>query len=151
MKFEKFLKQTGTHGQIYTRDNGDRWLICAGVGMKVPQGIVNLLGVGEVPERVERLVETLIKADTDDKVELTKAVLDHADGKASDIIRVFTGENMIGDRIEIGINNCDFGLLEKSDINLVQGEIEESDKNTQYLLVLNRSGEEDIGFIESVF
>lgn len=24
MKFEKFLKQTGTHGQIYTRDNGDR-------------------------------------------------------------------------------------------------------------------------------
>lgn len=119
--------------------------------MKVPQGIVNLLGVGEVPERVERLVETLIKADTDDKVELTKAVLDHADGKASDIIRVFTGENMIGDRIEIGINNCDFGLLEKSDINLVQGEIEESDKNTQYLLVLNRSGEEVIGFIESVF
>lgn len=77
MKFEKFLKQTGTHGQIYTRDNGDR--------------------------------------------------------------------------IEIGINNCDFGLLEKSDINLVQGEIEESDKNTQYLLVLNRSGEEVIGFIESVF
>lgn len=72
MKFEKFLKQTGTHGQIYTRDNGDRWLICAGVGMKVPQGIVNLLGVGEVPERVELLVETLIKADTDDKVELTK-------------------------------------------------------------------------------
>lgn len=102
-------------------------------------------------ERVETLVETLIKADTDDKVELTKAVLDHADGKASDIIRVFTGENMIGDRIEIGINNCDFGLLEKSDINLVQGEIEESDKNTQYLLVLNRSGEEVIGFIESVF
>lgn len=58
---------------------------------------------------------------------------------------------MIGDHIEIGINNCDFGLLEKSDINLVQGEIEESDKNTQYLLVLNRSGEEVIGFIESVF
>lgn len=119
--------------------------------MKVPQGIVNLLGVGEVPERVELLVETLIKADTDDKVELTKAVLDHADGKASDIIRVFTGENMIGDHIEIGINNCDFGLLEKSDTNLVQVEIEESDKSTQYLLVLNRSGEEVIGFIESVF
>lgn len=137
MKFEKFLKQTGTHGQIYTRDNGDRWLICAGVGMKVPQGIVNLLGVGEVPERVELLVETLIKADTD--------------GKASDIIRVFTGENMIGDHIEIGINNCDFGLLEKSDTNLVQAEIEESDKSTQYLLVLNYSGKEVIGFIESVY
>ena len=151
MKFEKFLKQTGTHGKIYTRDNGDRWLICAGVGMKVPYGIVNLLGVGEVPERVELLVETLIKADTDDKVELTKAVLDHADGKASDIIRVFTGENMIGDCIEIGINNCDFGLLEKSDTNLGQVEIEESDKSTQYLLVLNYSGEEVVGFIESVY
>ena len=151
MKFEKFLKKTGTHGQIYTRDNGDRWLICAGVGMKVPQGIVNLLGVGEVPERVELLVETLIKADTDDKVELTKAVLDHADGKASDIIRVFTGENMFGDCIEIGINNCDFGLLEKSDTNLGQVEIEESDKSTQYLLVLNYSGEEVVGFIESVY
>lgn len=38
MKFEKFLKQTGTHGQIYTRDNGDRWLICDGVRYESTSG-----------------------------------------------------------------------------------------------------------------
>ena len=51
MKFEKFLKGCGTHGQILTRKNGDRWLICGGVGMKVPNGVVNLLGSGEVGEK----------------------------------------------------------------------------------------------------
>ena len=80
MKFEKFLKGCGTHGQILTRDNGDQWLVCSGVGMKVPLGVVNLLGSGEVTDKVKKLVEGLIGADTDDKVDLIRASIP-ADGK----------------------------------------------------------------------
>ena len=145
MKFEKFLKGCGTHGQILTRDNGDQWLVCSGVGMKVPLGVVNLLGSGEVTDKVKKLVEGLIRADTDDKVDLIRASIP-ADGKASDIVRVF------GDKldIEIGIGNADFGLLEKCDINLAEVEIEEAGDDYidgKYLLILDRD-DEVIGFIK---
>lgn len=145
MKFEKFLKSTGTHGQIFTRDNGDKWLICGGVGMKVPVGVVNLLGSGEVPEKVKTLVNGLIKADTDDKVHLTRATVT-ADGKASDIVRIFSDDL----DIEIGISNANFGLLEKSDVKLAEVEIEYSGDeylDGQYLLVLDNT-DEVIGFIQ---
>lgn len=151
MKFEKFLKQTGTHGQIFTRGNGTRWLVCGGVGMKVPAGVVNLLGSGEVSEKVKTLVEGLVNADIDDKVKLTNAVLMNADGKASDIIRVFSGEDMAGDYIEVGIINADFGLLEKADYNLAQVEVETEVEymEDKYLLVLDPD-DEVIGFIQGV-
>lgn len=151
MKFEKFLKQTGTHGQIFTRDNGTRWLVCGGVGMKVPAGVVNLLGSGEVSEKVKTLVEGLVNADIDDKVKLTNAVLMNADGKACDIIRVFSGEDMAGDYIEVGIINADFGLLEKADYNLAQVEVETKVDyvDAKYLLVLDPD-DEVIGFIQGV-
>lgn len=147
MKFEKFLKSTGTHGQIFTRDNGDRWLICAGVGMKVPVGVVNLLGSGEVPEKIKTLVNGLVNADIDDKVHLTRATVSK-DGKASDIVRVF-GDDL---DIEVGICNVDFGLLEKADVNIAEVEIEESgDDNLdgKYLVILDRD-DEVVGFIQGV-
>ena len=147
MKFEKFLKSAGTHGQVYTRDNGDKWLICGGIGMKIPVGVENLLGSGEVSEKTKAIIEGLIKADTDDRVVLTRAQIT-ADGKASDIIRVF------GDRldIEVGIYNAAFGLLEKADVNLAEVEIEAEDdlNNTKYLLILDRD-DEVIGFIQGVY
>lgn len=146
MKFEKFLKGCGTHGQILTRDNGDRWLICAGVGMKVPAGVINLLGSGEVPEKIKTLVNGLINADIDDKVFLKRATIEK-DGKASDIVRVF------GDMldIEVGITNATFGLLEKSDYNLAEVEVETDDSynETKYLLILDNN-DEVVGFIEGV-
>lgn len=145
MKFEKFLKGCGTHGQILERSNGDRWLICGGVGMKIPEGVNNLLGSGEVPEKVKTLVGGLIKADTSDKVFLKRATIEK-DGKANDIIRVF------GDMldIEVGIRNADFGLLEKSDYNLAEVEVETDDFNeVKFLLVLNDS-DIVIGFIKGV-
>lgn len=147
MKFEKFLKSTGTHGQIFTRDNGDRWLICAGVGMKVPVGVVNLLGSGEVPEKIKTLVNGLVKADIDDKVHLTRATVSK-DGKASDIVRVF-GDDL---DIEVGICNADFGLLEKADVNIAEVEIEESGDELldgEYLVILDRD-DEVVGFIQGV-
>lgn len=143
MKFEKFLKSVGTHGQIYKRDNGESWLICAGVGMKIPVGVDNLLGIGEVSEKIKRLVEAIITADTSDKVSLIKATVP-ADGKASDIIRIF-GDNLLS---EVSIKNADFGLLEKGDINLAELEIEDEDDgiDSHFLLVLDYD-DEVIGFI----
>lgn len=144
MKFEKFLKGCGTHGQIVKRENGDKWLICGGVGMKVPTGVVNLLGAGEVSEETRGIVEAIVTADTDDRVQLTQAYLP-ADGKASDIVRIFgDGYNLVR------IHNADFGLLERSDVVLAYLEIEDDDLNvTRYLLILNPA-EEVIGFITGV-
>lgn len=144
MKFEKFLKSCGTHGQIVKRDNGDKWLVCGGVGMKVPAGVVNLLGAGEVGEKTREIVEAIVTADTDEKIQLTEATLP-ADGKASDIVRVFSdGYN------RVRIRNADFGLLERSDVVLAYLEIEDDDFNvTRYLLVLDPA-EDVIGFITGV-
>ena len=146
MKFEKFLKSVGTHGQILTRDNGDRWLICGGVGMKIPLGVKNLLGSGEVSEKVKTLVEGLIYADTDDKVTLARATI-KKDGKANDIVRIFED----GLDIAVGIHNADFGLLEKSDINLAEVEVEDDDtfEGAKFLLILDNDYEV-IGFIQGV-
>lgn len=44
MKFEKFLKGVGTHGEVVTRVNGEKWLVCGGVGMVIPKGVDTLLG-----------------------------------------------------------------------------------------------------------
>ena len=148
MKFEKFLKGCGTHGQIVKRDNGDKWLVCGGVGMKVPTGVVNLLGAGEVSEKTREIVEAIVTADTDEKIQLTEATLP-ADGKASDIVRVFSdGYN------RVRIRNADFGLLERADVILAYLEIiqEDDDLNeliSRYLLVLDPA-EEVIGFITGV-
>lgn len=144
MKFEKFLKGCGTHGQILTRENGEKWLVCGGVGMRVPRGVENLLGAGEVGEKTKALVEGIVKADTDDKVYLTRATVT-ADGKASDIIRVF-GDDLT---LEVGIYNADFGLLEKKDIFLAEAEIDEDDDTTKFLLILDTE-DEVIGFIQGV-
>lgn len=144
MKFEKFLKGCGTHGQILDRTNGEKWLVCGGVGMKVPVGVVNLLGSGEVGEKTKKILEAIVKADTDDKVSLTRATIP-ADGKASDIVRVF-GDGL---DIEVGIYNSGFGLLEKADVNLAEVEIEDEDNVTKYLIVLDRE-DQVIGFIQGV-
>lgn len=146
MKFEKFLKSAGSHGLIFTRTNEDKWLICGGIGMKVPKG-VNLMWSGEVPEKVKDLVIGLVNADTDDKVHLTRAAVP-AGGKASDIVRVF-GDEL---DIEVGISNADFGLLEKTDINLAEVEVFESGLeylDGKYLVVLD-TDDEVIGFIHGV-
>lgn len=147
MKFEKFLKGCGPYGQILERSNGDKWLVSGGVGMRVPDGVEILLGAGEVGDKTKKIIEALVKADIDDKVKLTRATVS-ADGKASDIIRVF-GDGL---DIEVGIYNADFGLLEKADVNIAEVEIEESGdelRDGKYLIILNRD-DEVVGFIKGV-
>jgi hypothetical protein len=150
MKFEKFLKRVGTYGQVLERRNGDKWLICDGVGMKIPYGVNNLLGSGEVIEKVADLVEVILGADTEYKVMLNRAEIT-PDGKASDIIRIFENPNK---GYAVGITNADFGLLEKADFNLSVIEIDELEMEYyaghKYLLILDNSDESVIGFIQGV-
>ena len=152
MKFDKFLKKVSTYGQIVTI-NGDSWLVCDGVGMVIPSGVTNLLGVGKAPELTEKIVKALIAADIDDKVELIDATI-RADGKPKDIVRIFGDPYGAKKDITVGISNSNFGLLEKSDNELAEAEIVyETDENKEvsekYLLILDYNYNL-VGFIREV-
>lgn len=145
MKFEKFLKSIGVHGQIYKRENGDKWLIGNGVGMAVPAGFKPFLGGTTVPDKTGEIVEAIVRSDCDEIVRLTRAELP-PDGKAADIVRVFASQYN-----EIKIYNCDFGLIEKSDVNLSYLEIEDDDLNTlTYMVVFDGHQDSVIGFIRGI-
>lgn len=146
MKFEKFLKQTGTHGTVIERNESEKWLVCGGVGMVIPRGVDNLLGTPTNSEYAS-IVDALANAEYDDPVKLAKAVLLDPTGNAKAIYRVF--ETDLGDTV--GIINADYGLLEKSDL-LGYGEIETENIETKeteiikYLLVYDYNGS-ILGFI----
>lgn len=156
MKFEKFLKSVGTHGEVISVNESEKWLVCDGVGMVIPRGVDNLLGT-ESKRDFASIVDVISTAEPDDIVKLTRAVMPRPDGKASDIYRIFTTDGGID---EIGITNADFGLLEKGDI-LSYFEIvidcdeegnpvpEDKVKTIKYILVFNRA-EEIVGFITGV-
>lgn len=152
MKFEKFLKSVGTHGEVIARNEFDRWLICGGVGMKIPKGVGTLLGV-KWDNDYASIVDIISKVELDDPVSLSRAVLLEADGKASDIYRVFASNF----DEEVAISNADYGLLEKKDalgyFDIVidvdeNGEElpEDKVKTIKYLLVFDNDGDA-IGFI----
>lgn len=141
MKFEKFLKQVGTHGTVIERNESEKWLVCGGVGMVIPRGVDNLLGTPTINEYAS-IVNALANAEYDDPVKLVKAVLLDATGNAKAIYRVF--ETDLGDTV--GIINADYGLLEKSDL-LGYGELEtEDEKTVKYILVYDYNGS-ILGFI----
>lgn len=148
MKFEKFFKSAGTHGQIVKKSNNEMWLLCGGVGMKIPNG-VNNLGVSVEPTEV--LISIINSVPDDDVLTLERAVILDPAGKASDIIRVF--ETDMGDRVSI--YNADYGLLDKKDY-LTYLEIEEDIKDEsgkysktetfKFMVVRDHSGDA-IGYI----
>lgn len=145
MKFEKFFKSAGTHGLIVKKSEGESWLLCGGVGMRIPVG-VNNLGVSVDPEP---LFTAIVNSEPDDDyLHLVSAILEDPEGKANDIIRIF--ETDLGDRV--GIWNKDYGLLEKKD-RLTYLEIEADDPNrdgetviTKIVVVREHNGDV-IGFI----
>lgn len=143
MKFEKFFKSAGTHGLIVKANAVDSWLLCGGVGMLIPVG-VNNLGVSVDPEP---LFKAIVKSEPDDDyLSLVKAILEEADGKANDIIRVF--ETDLGDRV--GICNKNYGLLEKGD-RLTYLEVEDDETGITSKIVVARDREGNaIGFITGV-
>lgn len=143
MKFEKFFKSAGTHGLIVKANAVDSWLLCGGVGMLIPVG-VNNLGVSVDPEP---LFMAIVKSEPDDDyLSLVKAILEEADGKANDIIRVF--ETDLGDRV--GIWNKDYGLLEKKDrITYLEVEDDKTGVTSKIAVVRDHDGNA-IGFITGV-
>ena len=140
MKFEKFFKSVGTHGLIVRENEVDSWLLCGGVGMRIPVG-VNNLGVSVDPEP---LFKAIVKsAPDDDWLHLASAILEDPEGKANDIIRVF--ETDLGDRV--GIWNKEYGLLEKKD-RLTYLEIEDDETGiTSKIMVVRDYDGDVIGFI----
>ena len=140
MKFEKFLKGVGTHGEVIERNEAEKWLICGRVGMVIPRGVDNLLGSTRDKEYAS-IVEVIANAELDDSLKLVDAVLLDPKGNARSIYRIFESE--LGERV--GIINADYGLLEKKDL-LGYGEIEvpaTENKDAfivKYVLVFDRSG-----------
>lgn len=141
MKFEKFLKSCGTHGEVIERNESEKWLVCGGVGMIIPNGVDNLLGK-KWPEEYASIVDAIANAELDDPLTLKEAVLLDPTGKANDIYRIF--ETDLGDTV--GITNSYYGLLEKKDL-LGYGEIEveatENDpaRTIKYVLVYDQNGD----------
>lgn len=145
MKFEKFFKATGTHGVIVEKSEVDRWLLCEGVGMKIPNGVTNLGVKGEATD----IFNAIVRSDSDnDVLTLREAILRDPEGKANDIIRVF--ETDFGDRV--GIYNGNYGLIERKDI-LTYLEIEDENETdpdgvtTRKFIVVRNHKLEPIGFI----
>ena len=71
MKFEKFLKSVGTHGEVITVNEVEKWLVCDGVGIRIPKGVDNLLGVTKSNEYAS-IVDVISDAEYDCPLELTK-------------------------------------------------------------------------------
>jgi hypothetical protein len=140
MKFEKFFKSVGTHGLIVKKSEVESWLLCDGVGMRIPVG-VNNLGVSVDPEP---LFKAIVNSEPeDDYLRLVEAVIQDPEGKANDIIRVF--ETDLGERV--GIWNKDYGLLEKKD-RLTYLEIEDDDTGISSKIMVVRDYDNGvIGFI----
>ena len=148
MKFEKFLKEVGTHGTVIEVNEAEKWLVCGGVGMIIPMGVNNLLG-SKSDDRYTNIVNTLRNAELDDVLELNKAVLLDPTGNAKSIYRVFESE--LGE--SVGIVNGDYGLLEKSDALgygelVIPGKEDEENKVVKFVLVFDISGNTLQGFIK---
>lgn len=141
MKFEKFLKQVGTHGEVIERGESEKWLVCDGVGMIIPRGVDNLLGMRRDREYAS-IVDALATAEMDDPLTLIQAVLLDPTGNAKSIYRLF--ETRFGD--VVGITNTDYGLLEKKDLlgycEITIPKTETTNEYTvKYVLVYNQNGD----------
>ena len=145
MKFEKFLKGVGTHGEVINVGENQKWLCCGGVGMLIPKGVENLLGKPNDDQYVH-IVTVLANQPLDEPLELKRASLLDPTGGAKDIYRVFEGDY----GSIIGIDNADYGLLERGDLlGYCEVEIEPQEDGTnkvKYMLVFDRK-ENVIGFI----
>ena len=113
MKFEKFMKMITPYGTIL-KDGGENWIMSMGCVMKCPDH-VRPIG-SEVLEMPEKIKDILDPEYWIGECELVKAYLPEADGKTSDLIRVFADP----DGGKIGILNKMYGLIEKNDaLNMV--------------------------------
>lgn len=142
MKFEKHFKTAGTHGRIVKRSEAETWLCCNGVGMRIPVGVTPI-GIVDDPDDLFNAIVT--SESDDDALHLVSAVLPVADGKASEIVRIFATD--LDDKI--GIMNAHYGLLERRDV-LTYLEIEKDDETTVKIMVIRDHAGDAVGFITGV-
>ena len=148
MKFEKFLKGVGTHGEVIEVREGEKWLVCEGVGMVIPRGVDNLLGMNTEREYAS-IVDVITNVEYDEPVELKEAVILDPRGNAGAIYRIF--ETELGDRV--GIINADFGLIEKKDkLSYLEIEVPATEEGKEeitvkYVVVFDPTGTQIQGYI----
>lgn len=108
MKFDKFVKNTGTMGAI-VEYGGQKYLCSGPMIARIPEGITGLVCAvaTELPERLRRILEE----SEEEEAMLADAFLPQADGKSSEIRRVFADRS--GHRIDI--SNKQFSVIEKYD------------------------------------
>lgn len=140
MKFEKFFKAVGTHGLIVKKSDTESWLVCDGVGMRIPRG-VNNLGIASAPS--EMFTAIVNSESDDDTLVLSEALLLEPDGKAKDIVRVFETEDNLR---QVYIQNAEYGFLEKKD-RLTYLEIEDEEEKIHKFMVIRNHDGDAIGFI----
>lgn len=135
MKFDSFVKYAGSDGTILEADNGDKWLVYAKVGMKIPEGRSVCGKSYKMPDYMEDLI---YKYDDYDAAELTAAFVPEAYSKPSELMRKFSG----GD-LEIDLYNKAFGFIEKNDYTFINAmDCEEDNKRFTALLVSNDYGDD---------
>lgn len=108
MKFDKFVKNTGTMGAILEY-RGQKYLCSGSMMARIPEGITGLVcaAATELPERLRRILES----SEEEEAYLSDAFLPQADDKPAELRRVFS--DRLGHCIDI--SNKQFGLIEKYD------------------------------------
>ena len=108
MKFDKFVKNTGTMGAILEY-RGRKYLCSGSMMARIPEGITGLVcaAATELPERLRRILEGC----EEEEAYLSDAFLPQADDKPAELRRVFS--DRLGHCIDI--SNKQFGLIEKYD------------------------------------
>lgn len=149
MKFEKFFKSAGIYGKVVNH-RGTKWLVCAGVGMRVPEGMSEILSKGADSGKNKMVVDAICDSFDGEPVTLARAYL-AKDGRPSDVRRIFADDS--GN--EIAIRNSDFGLLERSDVLLFWLDVEDDtgegdETKTMRFLLVENSDNSVIGFIQGL-
>lgn len=120
MKFEKFIKKVGANGRIYRGKLNDKWLGYGNVLMLIPDGynVVSKYEIANLPSEFEDLLDSDLK-----KAHLDRAILEKADDKAKDILRIYSCDDEVKD---VYISNEEWALIEAYDVCYI-GEVKNDD------------------------
>lgn len=108
MKFDKYVKMVGTMGVIASYQ-GKKYLCAGNMVVRIPEGINGLVCAATVqlPEGFRRVLDD----GQGEPAELVDAFLPYANGKSSEVRRVFADKELH----RVHISNKHFGLIERHD------------------------------------
>ena len=146
MKFEKFAKKIGAHGQL-VKAFGYSFLVAGPTAVVIPDFALDFYQTAKA-EKSEILTKVFEIFDIDElaKVaELSRAIVLEADGSSSAIRRIFQDHN----GKEVSISNEAFGLLEKQD-HVYTVSIDVDEKTINYLVVIKNQDIHGVIFQELI-